>query len=392
MRQLVMLAVGLALATATVVFVPTGGTAASRSSGPLLEDARAYAAHYEVSVSEAARRLRLQGRIGKLDADLMSSERDTFAGLWIRHKPKYRVIARFTRGGERTIRPYLESEPLRNLVEVRRASATLAELEAAQDRVSRLAGFLDVRGETGIDVPNNRVEVYVTDRRPLRTTFSEAGTRLPDEVATVRVEELLEPSADIYAGLRVTPPNGVYCTSGFSVRHRDGRRGITTAGHCAPRPGSGPMRHLGRRLALQGTGRTYGSFDVQWHTTPFADRARARDRSGYRHITGARGRLDEPYGSWVCHFGQGGSKPEYRCGRIVDRSFGGLRDVRNPNNTFIKVHNGKADIDDAGDSGGPWYDGRTALGIHSAGDRNHTAAYMSITYFSNLGLKVMKRR
>lgn len=87
----------------------------------------------------------------------------------------------------------------------------------------------------------------------------------------------------------------------------------------------------------------------------------------------------------MCHYGAGGNISEFKCGVIRDRFFGGLQDVPSPTNTYIKVVNYNDDIEDLGDSGGPWYKGRTALGIHVAGDRRNVAAYMSVTYLDNAG-------
>lgn len=35
----------------------------------------------------------------------MAKEGDTFAGLWIQNEPRYKVIARFTKRGKKTISP-----------------------------------------------------------------------------------------------------------------------------------------------------------------------------------------------------------------------------------------------------------------------------------------------
>ncbi len=82
----------------------------------------------------SVRRLQLQESVGKLGAELEANERDTFAGLWIEHEPEYRVVAAFTRDGEETIRPYVEG----GLLEDSEASATLAELQEAQERAGDL--------------------------------------------------------------------------------------------------------------------------------------------------------------------------------------------------------------------------------------------------------------
>jgi hypothetical protein len=79
-------------------------------------------------------RLALQDEIGELGAALEANEADTFAGLWIEHEPEYRVVVAFVGdAGEEVIRPYLQTYPaLADIIELRTAQYTLAELLAAQ--------------------------------------------------------------------------------------------------------------------------------------------------------------------------------------------------------------------------------------------------------------------
>ena len=95
-------------------------------------DAKMYAADYNVSLQEATRRLRLQDRVGALRVALETNEADTFSGLYILHEPEYRIVARFTRAGNETIRRYANRTPVADLVEVVPAQATRAQLEATQ--------------------------------------------------------------------------------------------------------------------------------------------------------------------------------------------------------------------------------------------------------------------
>jgi len=77
---------------------------------PLLRDAEIYAKHQGVTVDEAIRRFELQDAAGALDAALSKEEAETFAGLWIEHAPKFRIVVQFTRDAEETIRPYLQND------------------------------------------------------------------------------------------------------------------------------------------------------------------------------------------------------------------------------------------------------------------------------------------
>lgn len=134
-----------------------------------------------------------------------------------------------------------------------------------------------------------------------------------------------------------------------------------------------------------------GPYDVQFHRTgAIVDRPIIRDFPGStRPIFGAKGRLDYPVGGYACHFGQGGAQPEYKCGDIADRSYTPQSPRYNsPWNKFVLVVNYNADLSDPGDSGGPWFIGYDALGIHSGSSgytTTHRAYYMSVTYLNDDG-------
>src|SRR5687767_5119247 len=60
----------------------------------LLQDARAYAADYGVSIEEAQRRLDAQQHQGDVIERLRNTTRGRLAGLWIEHKPEFRLVVR----------------------------------------------------------------------------------------------------------------------------------------------------------------------------------------------------------------------------------------------------------------------------------------------------------
>ena len=129
-----------------------------------------------------------QDGIGELNAVLQANESDTFGGLWIEHEPDYRVVVLFTRQGERTIRPYLAGRPYAHLVEVRQARYTLAELETIQAQAARELAKLDFNVSSAIDVQNNRVKVWVSDRAWFEAELGRAGAHLPAGVELTVVE------------------------------------------------------------------------------------------------------------------------------------------------------------------------------------------------------------
>ena len=189
------------LQTSTPTTQPTVGV-----SDALRRDAETMAEDLGISVDEAIHRLKLQDPIGTLGAELERLEADTFAGLWIQHEPEYRIVVAFTRNGEETIQPYIEDTPLANLIEVRTAEATYEELKAAQREAHRLLDELGLSLASGINIKENRVEVYVTDRSLFDTKLREAKIRLPDHVEVITIYEPLGDEVPF----AVTPVPGVH--------------------------------------------------------------------------------------------------------------------------------------------------------------------------------------
>jgi len=196
-------------------------------------DAQVYASNNNVSVDEALRRFQLQDIARNLQAELRTNEVETFAGLWIEHAPEFKFVVQFTRDNEEIIKPYLEKYPeLTNIIEVRTANVSLANLQRDQANASSVASALGIPANSDINVYNNNVELYVVkaDRGRFDNALQRREIQLPDNVRVITVEALVEDVANIYGGLALST-----CTSGFSVQKGWWpfiTKGITTAGHC----------------------------------------------------------------------------------------------------------------------------------------------------------------
>jgi hypothetical protein len=170
----------------------------------LQQDAEAMATHTGISVAEAIRRLSLQDAIGELGAQLEKQERETFAGLWIQHEPKYRVVVAFTRDGQETIDPYIQNTPLEELVEVRTVGVSLKELESIQQRVIQMTQELGFPFESSINVQANQVELYVTDKVLWEEALQRTNRQLPEHVETIIA---YEPPGDTHPFALTPIPN-----------------------------------------------------------------------------------------------------------------------------------------------------------------------------------------
>lgn len=228
-------------------FFVAGLSAAAASSGDNASEqsrtASAYAEEVGATLDQALRRLNLQRPAGALAARLAARETSTFAGMWIEHEPQYRIVARFTRDGEETLRGYVGGTRLGSVLDAEQAPVTLADLRSQQKVVSDMMSALGFQYNSGIDLRQSQVELYVTDRDGVQSKLESAGLQLPPEAVIVQVSQLAGPEENIYGGLALTP-----CTSGFGVKDSSGNKAITTAAHCDQ-----PVSYNGTTLDFEGS-------------------------------------------------------------------------------------------------------------------------------------------
>ncbi|MBN1934208.1 MAG: hypothetical protein JW934_06070 [Anaerolineae bacterium] len=172
-------------------------------SEAMRQDAQEYARLFGVDIDEALRRLQYQDEIGELYAALEANEAETFAGLWLEHEPVYKIVVRFTRDGQATIRPYLEGKAFAHLVEVREGQFTQAELEAILNQTLRELDKLDFDVTCLLDVQRNRVEIWVSDQAWFEGELRRADVNLLEGVVLVEKEGA---STACDKDLLLTPP------------------------------------------------------------------------------------------------------------------------------------------------------------------------------------------
>lgn len=339
----------------------------------LMRDAKFYASDWGIDIDEAVERLKLQEPIGELNAALELDEQDTFGGLYIQHSPVYRAIANFTKNGDETILRYVDDGPLTGIVEVRTVAASLAELRARQRAVDATVGNMGIASASGINVRDNTIELYVTDPEALNGAFKREGAILPDLVRVVEVESLGADDSYIFGGLALST-----CTSGFSVRTSAGVKGVCTAGHC-----SNTQAYSGTNLPYQ-SGLDSGTCDAQWHTTSgYTPINWIYDGYATRSITATKSWYNQTIGEFVAKYGK---TTGYTWGYIEVKDY---RPQPEHTYTWVIVDNPYGqNLSSAGDSGGPWFSGNTAYGIHTGGTGD-IAWYMPINFIEILGVTVM---
>lgn len=156
----------------------------------LVADARSYAKDFDVSLEEAIRRLKMQGDTlpSHLERELRRNERDTFAGLWLRHRPDYGITVA-TAGDPETmmekVEPYVEGTHWEGTVRIKRVEATEIELNAARREAERMIDALGIRYESWDEVMANRVVVRVRDKTKLQRKLRASSSKLPGHVIVI---------------------------------------------------------------------------------------------------------------------------------------------------------------------------------------------------------------
>jgi streptogrisin C len=360
----------------------------TETKDPLAQDALWLSEHMGLKYDDAYSRLKLQEPAGKLEETLASAIPDSFAGLWLDQGDQLQVVIGLTAGDASSIDPYLERSGLKLLVDVVPAKHSLSDLNAwtdgflssAIERFGSLEGKLDL----GIDIPANRIVLKASDQgvADQSQAIIDGLADVDVQAFSVDVDDLAQEQVNVWAGFTFAQGTGGNCTTGFSTRTTTGgQRGISTAAHCA-----NTMSYGGTSFPFQ-AGDMQGNQDVQWHSIPsgFTALPRAQDQAGYRTITGTLGRANQPVGALVCGFG---ITTGYRCGRITFKNYAPSY-INSPAATFIVLHENGVDLGSGGDSGGPWYSGGVAYGIHSGSVDQVDAIYMAINYISSLSVAVL---
>ena len=343
--------------------------------GALARDAQSYADDYGVSVAEARQRLELQIEAGRLGAALTANEGETFGGLWIEHRPRFKVKVGFTGGGDETLSQYEKSADLAGAIESVVVDTMLGGLIGVQGSSKTAISRTSIAAELGVNVAENFVDVYTPDEQALKDALDDQGAELPSKARIKEVSALSSPAhgSEIHGGEDLTT-----CTSGFSVKNSSGTQGITTAGHCQPNQSRG-------RTALTHEDEWWGgSYDLQWHTAPSSINVRnlAFDGANHRYIHSGRHWDDQSAGEYVCKYGKithGG------CGTIETKYY---QISPQTGNKWVLVANPGVHLAEHGDSGGPFFSGNVAYGILTHKVDIDKAIYMAFSFIENQGLSL----
>lgn len=181
------------------------------------------------------------------------------------------------------------------------------------------------------------------------------------------------------------------CTAGFSVRISGGKRGLLTAGHCgnsqkySTTPG-GSVSNTSSYVS----GINNASTDMQWHHmtahTPVASFYGSSASTATKRV----GTGSAYVGQLLCHRGK---TTGYSCGLVTSTAYAPPASWNVCGSSacaakWVRV-SGVDLANRRGDSGGPWFSGGYAYGIHTGGliaDTGAWAAYNPISRIGGLGV------
>jgi streptogrisin C len=242
----------------------------------------------------------------------------------------------------------LEADRSHSLAQMREA---LAQAEAVLERDGQFAYALDIQTATLL---------VLGPQEP--TAASVAGAE--EQVGMPVRFELSQLPTDqhTYGGAQLE-----VCTTGFTVRHDPtGVTGVLTAAHCPntltyTQPVTGPSYEL----TAQG-GKDDSNQDFQWMTGSHAEYPQFWDGQYYRTVVAEVQRANME-GDWVCHRGK---TTGTSCGTVTNAYYDPGPECGPENGdcdaSWVRV-DGPNLACAGGDSGGPWYSGGTAYGIHKGG-------------------------
>lgn len=359
-------------------------------------EAEQYALEYGVTGDEAQRRLDRASALKGIVQQIVASENGRVAGWGLVHEPQFGGWV-YLVGNARPTRAtgdllaqhsdlFVDTGATYTLAELKAAVSNQSNFEAVPDSMRDRIAYRD------IDLRSNSLVVAIDrDKPPTPTDQTVPVSQRPIESldlprAAEALKELLEQDTrlpfsvtlgsaskpnSIHGGELVVTNNGSPCTSAFAVL--DGTtRGMLSAGHCNVITSHWRSRTLvqqGNNYAATHQDTVWGDDgDSSWYTTSewesdnfYISATQTRDVTGYE----ARANMQ---GDFVCHFGVASG---FSCGVVVSTNFDPSYDVcgwwLGCDNRWVKVE-GSTLKACYGDSGGPWFQGRTAYGVQSGAD------------------------
>lgn len=343
----------------TTPVTPADGVDLASLSVDELDFLRIIAAQEDITVEEAAARYGWHEILSQVVAEIMDTYPADYAGSMI--EPVGEAVAwvafkhRAPLGAVRMLEAFPHPIAVYEFRGFSEAELDARLIEVHYELYSR--GDLVANVGSGYDIETGRIRVTVEPLPGLdpEAVVDQLRAQLPPSTAgsEVTIQTVpavhIRPQANIYGGDPLTVKDGRPCTAGFTVQGVS-TRGVLTAGHCG-RDGGTPVRWGTDNLVF--VKRHIGAYgDLEWHySLKNTHIGRFQTNLGLKAVTGVGTAMR---GQELCRHGQTtGTKCDIVSRWTNECANSACRLVAMEGNTSV-----------GGDSGGPYFSGGTAYGIH----------------------------
>lgn len=334
------LKLALSLFTASVA-----SGALAQNNGSLKKD---YADALQVSEEDVDPILQKQVEAMELARKLEKAIPDDYAGMRISPSRNFSATI-YLKSGDASVISQFTTHPT---YKIKKAKRSLNELYAILNEVRPILNSNSINYGAFIDLDLQDIQVSVPDPKAAKLLLKNLeGKQL---IRIVQEDITLVPT--VMAGEAATV-GSFGCTTGFSVVHSDGRKGVLTAGHC---PNSSMT--VGSTSSITYAGTLLNSTnqrDVQWHTKVGGTFTSQIKRTGGTTLQ-LNGDAYSAVGAVIC---MNGVTSGNKCGKILSLGFSGNSYELTAPSTPIPVADGVVieattpgtQMCAEGDSGGPVY-------------------------------------
>lgn len=363
--------------------------------------AASLAKHEGISVAEAMRRLEIMNEASQLMSRLQYSYPDTYGAVRAKNGRSFSIEFGFHGVARQValtqIRHMASTKRLRNAISVVEMPMSARSVKEEAKELLDLALASGIEASVAFDQISGEIKLLTPNPDAARSKLTPKMNRPLDFNKFYKIEKFAGITPAVGAGSRTASTasweyrdfisggwyldstGGRLCTGGFVVS--DGINfGLSTAGHCSNvntyyyKDQNGYLSSIGSHLfPLRGEW-TGNNLDVQWSTTSSTIAKDVLWISSFFNgtsVVDVKGVQNEYPGLYVCKYGRTTS---YSCG-YVDQylhvtSYGYLSRI-NANGTYPVQTLG-------GDSGGPVFSGRIAVGIMHGKDEQGNAYFNAI--------------
>ncbi|SJM95291.1 hypothetical protein [Crenothrix polyspora] len=370
-------------------------------------DATEYTKAYDVSFTEALRRLIIQLSSDDVEADLKNKYKDRLAGMYVEHTPNYRLVVRLKGNAgvldttfplaNKTPVPFAEPLDLPVVFQTG-AEYTLAELEKIRDAHLKEFGAIPDLESVEIDERSGELVVDVFEPETASSSslsrsaslFKNLPIKIRRKSARLGNHANARASESMTMTMTAAGTSLYGCTSGFNVTDKATQKKFfsTTAAHCGNYKITLDDRKTtgNDKIALNHV-KDYWTADQDFQVMSvkppllqnillpqfFAKDNVAKILTGKRTLAHTNAHTGTVTGDIVCHYG---ATTGHSCGEVQSvRNWRGIDCGPNEDivcgRTSVSVAGDQLDCW-VGDSGGPVFIGDVAVGLHVEGSRPGT--------------------